>query len=64
MPVEKENPTCPFCDGKNVELYSSFGTAQLVRQYYCLNCKTVFESIRWKGSISTDRPHEHSDLNG
>ncbi|WP_458352652.1 PaaD-like zinc ribbon domain-containing protein [Peribacillus frigoritolerans] len=55
MSVDKENPACPFCDGKNVELYSSFGTAQLVRQYYCLNCKTVFESIRWKGS--SDRPH-------
>ncbi|WP_430101810.1 hypothetical protein [Peribacillus simplex] len=43
MSVEKESPTCPFCDGKHVELYSSFGTAQLVRQYYCLNCKTFFK---------------------
>ncbi|MBK5459089.1 3-hydroxyacyl-CoA dehydrogenase family protein [Peribacillus sp. TH27] len=50
MLSEKEKPTCPFCDGKNVELYSSFGTAQLVRQYYCQNCKTVFESIRWSGT--------------
>jgi hypothetical protein len=64
MSLEKENPTCPFCDGKNVELYSSFGSAQLVRQYYCLSCKTVFESIRWKGSFSIDRPHEPTDLNG
>lgn len=52
---EKEQPTCPFCDKKNVELYSSFGTAQLVRQYYCLNCKTVFESIRWKGTTASQQ---------
>ncbi|GAD14909.1 conserved hypothetical protein [Geobacillus kaustophilus GBlys] len=25
-----------------------FGTAQLVSQYYCHQCKSVFERVRWR----------------
>jgi transposase-like protein len=41
---------CSFCSSTNVEKISSFGTAQLVRQYYCNNCNSVFEYIRWQES--------------
>ncbi|WP_425482030.1 hypothetical protein [Cytobacillus depressus] len=48
--MHKENHTiqCSFCSSEDVEKISSFGTAQLVRQYYCSSCKSVFEYIRWQ----------------
>jgi hypothetical protein len=39
---------CSFCDSTDVTLMSLFGTAQLVRQYYCNHCHSVFEYIRWQ----------------
>jgi formate dehydrogenase maturation protein FdhE len=39
---------CSFCDSTDVALMSLFGTAQLVRQYYCNHCHSVFEYIRWQ----------------
>lgn len=47
--TEKQaQPLCSFCESANVVLISAFGTAQLVRQYYCNACKSVFEYIRWQ----------------
>lgn len=43
-----EKPCCSFCNSKNVKIIAPFGTAQLVRQFYCLDCKSVFEYIRWQ----------------
>jgi transposase-like protein len=43
----QEKVHCPFCNSDEVSLMSLFGTAQLVRQYYCNHCKSVFESIKW-----------------
>lgn len=48
MLVEQMQVHCSFCDSTDVEIYSSFGTAQLVRQYYCHCCHSVFEFIRWQ----------------
>lgn len=48
MLIDEKKPHCSFCDSHDVEIYSSFGTAQLVRQYYCNSCKSVFEYIRWQ----------------
>ncbi|MEH7081538.1 hypothetical protein V7139_02185 [Neobacillus drentensis] len=45
---------CSFCSSENVEKISSFGTAQLVRQYYCNSCRTVFEYVRWQASQSNN----------
>ncbi|WP_419095746.1 hypothetical protein [Aeribacillus alveayuensis] len=39
---------CSFCDSTDVAIVSAFGTAQLVSQYYCRKCKSVFEFIRWQ----------------
>ncbi|MED4602034.1 hypothetical protein P9314_15160 [Paenibacillus validus] len=41
-------PFCCFCESKDVTLIAPFGTAQLVRQYYCNACKSVFEFVRWQ----------------
>ncbi|WP_420830178.1 hypothetical protein [Polycladomyces abyssicola] len=43
-------PHCSFCNSTDVTLLSPFGTAQLVRQYYCNGCHSVFEFIRWQNS--------------
>ncbi|WP_198509038.1 PaaD-like zinc ribbon domain-containing protein [Bacillus sp. FJAT-44742] len=40
--------TCSFCSSGKVEKIAPFGTAQLVRQYYCHHCQSVFEYIRWQ----------------
>ncbi|WP_017753426.1 PaaD-like zinc ribbon domain-containing protein [Calidifontibacillus oryziterrae] len=45
-----KKPHCPFCDSEKATFLSPFGTAQLVRQYYCNDCKSVFEYIRWRES--------------
>lgn len=38
---------CPFCDGTETEQFSAFGSALSVSQYYCRDCRTVFEWMKW-----------------
>jgi hypothetical protein len=38
--------TCPFCGGGEVELFSLFGSQLLTSEYYCRNCRTVFEYVK------------------
>lgn len=44
---------CPFCSSGNVKKISQFGKAQLVNQYYCEDCRSVFERIRWRQTDSS-----------
>lgn len=37
--------SCPFCHCSDVELFSLFGSQLLTSEYYCRNCRTVFEQI-------------------
>lgn len=39
---------CPFCDSTDNELFSVFGQTLIGSQYYCNNCHTVFEAVRWE----------------
>jgi late competence protein required for DNA uptake (superfamily II DNA/RNA helicase) len=39
--------TCPFCGSNDNELFSLFGQTLIGSQYYCRNCRTVFEAVRW-----------------
>ncbi|WP_428841945.1 hypothetical protein [Halobacillus naozhouensis] len=50
MPESDKDIQCPFCSSGDVELIAPFGTAQLVRQYYCNHCKSVFEYIKWQSA--------------
>lgn len=43
-----ESVPCPFCDGSETEQFSAFGSAVSVGQYYCRDCKTVFEWMKWR----------------
>ncbi|MDA3129013.1 hypothetical protein ACFPTR_07290 [Aliibacillus thermotolerans] len=56
---DKDKIICSFCDSDHVSLYSPYGTAQLVRQFYCHDCKSVFEFIRWRNT-NQDNHIEHS----
>jgi hypothetical protein len=39
---------CPFCQGSETEQFSAFGSALSVSQYYCRDCRTVFEWMKRK----------------
>lgn len=39
---------CPFCDSPDTEQFSAFGSALSVSQYYCRDCRTVFEWMKWR----------------
>lgn len=38
---------CAFCDGRETELFSMFGTALSVVTYWCRDCRTPFEWVKW-----------------
>ncbi len=38
---------CAYCDSTDTELMSLFGQSLLGSQYYCHNCHSVFEAVRW-----------------
>lgn len=42
-----ESVPCPFCDGTRTEQFSAFGSAVSVSQYYCRDCRSVFEWMKW-----------------
>jgi transposase-like protein len=54
MSVKNETVYCSFCESENVKLIAPFGTAQLVRQYYCNDCQSIFEYIRWREEDNKD----------
>jgi transcription elongation factor Elf1 len=48
------NPTtaeCPFCGSTDTEVESAFGSEVSKTQYYCNNCTTVFERIKFDGNL-------------
>lgn len=55
LPVD---PTCPFCDGRDTELFNPFGSQLSVATYWCRPCKSPFEFFKWaeEESPSEDRP--------
>ncbi len=38
---------CPFCSSVDTELISLFGMQMMTSQYYCRQCHTVFEAVKW-----------------
>jgi hypothetical protein len=45
-----EPVACPFCDSTETEFFSLFSQFLLASQYYCRNCRTVFDVVRWTES--------------
>jgi hypothetical protein len=52
--IEHEAVACAFCDSTDTELLALFGQNLLSSQYYCRNCHSVFEAVRW----TADAPDE------
>jgi hypothetical protein len=44
---------CAFCDSTDTELIALFGQFLLGSQFYCHNCHSVFEAVRWKETSSS-----------
>jgi hypothetical protein len=42
-----EHVACPFCDGMRTELHSPFGPQLSVATYWCSDCHTAFEFVKW-----------------
>ncbi len=47
---------CPFCDSRETELFSLFGSSPLTSQYYCRGCRTVFERVKWGAAVPQAAP--------
>jgi DNA-directed RNA polymerase subunit RPC12/RpoP len=39
---------CPYCQSTDNELFSLFGQTLLSSQYYCRQCHSIFEAVRWE----------------
>lgn len=42
-----ESAPCPFCDGMQTHVVNPFGGQLSVAQYWCRDCRTAFEFIKW-----------------
>ena len=38
---------CVFCDSDEVDLFSLYGQTLLGSQYYCRDCRSIFEVVRF-----------------
>ena len=50
------SPSCPFCEGTRTELVNPFGSQLSVSTYWCLDCRSPFEIMKWKGSSQEEEP--------
>lgn len=61
MPDEASDQTkiaCAYCDSTDTEMFSLFGQALMSSQYYCNNCRSVFEAIRWTEATLDSEPEK------
>lgn len=43
-----DHPACPHCDSEDTEIMSPFGSVLANAQYYCNDCRTAFELMKWR----------------
>lgn len=51
-----ERVACPFCGRENTELHSPFGPQLSVATYWCQDCHTAFEWLKWKATPQPPDP--------
>ena len=44
------SPRCPFCGGVETELSNPFGSQLSVSSYWCRDCRSPFEIMKWRGA--------------
>jgi len=55
---------CVFCDSADVEFFSLYGQTLLGTQYYCRNCKSIFEVVRFDDEdLESDESDEKEKIN-
>jgi hypothetical protein len=66
-----ERPACPFCEGTDTELMSAFGSHASVSTYWCGDCRSPFELLKWRGAAPVEdgaagprRPGEEGGAGG
>jgi len=42
---------CPFCESTNTRKESDFGTTLAYAQFYCSDCRTMFEWLKWEDGL-------------
>jgi len=42
---------CPFCESTNTHKESDFGTTLAYAQFYCNECRTMFEWLKWEDGL-------------
>jgi hypothetical protein len=49
-----EHPTCAFCGSEETEFMALFGQFLLVSQYYCRQCRSVFDWCKLEDEGETE----------
>ena len=44
------SPPCPFCNGRETEIMNAFGSQLSVSTYWCLDCRSPFEFMKWRSA--------------
>lgn len=52
--TEAPKPACPFCDGRRTELASAFGSHASLSTWWCDDCRSPFEVLRWREKGTRD----------
>ncbi len=47
-----QSPECPFCDSRQTELANAFGAHASVSSYWCRDCRSPFEMLKWGGGLT------------
>jgi hypothetical protein len=55
-------PPCPFCEGRETELMSAFGSHASVSTYWCRSCRSPFELLKWRAPTEPAAPASSSTL--
>jgi hypothetical protein len=50
------HPACTFCRGVRTELVSAFGAHASVSTYWCRDCGSPFEMLKWRAPGSPGPP--------
>lgn len=50
------HPPCAFCDGTKTDLVSPFGSVLSVASYWCADCRTPFEYVKWGAATPDPAP--------
>lgn len=60
-----DSVACPFCNSTDTEMIALFGQQLMTSQYYCRNCHSAFEAIKWvetKTTENTERTEKKTEI--